>query len=59
MKVKDVLQRLDLGSSVAEFDDALERYFVETPTMRALVEDKADIIAGDRGTGNRLVTRAA
>ena len=27
--VKDVLRSLDLGSSVAEFDDSLEKYFVE------------------------------
>jgi len=57
MKVKDVPQRLDLGSSVAEFDDALEKYFVETPTMRTLVEDRADIIAGDKGTGKTALFR--
>jgi len=57
MKVKDLLQLLDLGSSVAEFDDALEKYFVETPTMRILVEDKADIIAGDKGTGKTALYR--
>jgi hypothetical protein len=25
----DIVRRLDLGSSVAEFDEALARYFVE------------------------------
>lgn len=48
---------LDLGSSVAEFDEALEKYFVETPTMRMLVEDKVDIIAGDKGTGKTALFR--
>src|SRR5439155_8400580 len=49
--VKDILHELDLGNSVAEFDQALERYFVETETFRSLVSDKGDIIAGDKGTG--------
>ncbi len=51
MLAKDVLRHLDLGSSVAEHDIALERYFVETETFRDLVEGKADVIAGDKGTG--------
>lgn len=51
MNIHDVLNKLDLGSSVAEYEDELERYFVETDTFRALVEDKADIIAGEKGTG--------
>lgn len=51
MNIQQVLSQLDLGNAVAEFDEELERYFVETDTFRALVEDKADIIAGDKGTG--------
>jgi hypothetical protein len=57
MYLKDVLRQLDLGSSVAEFDEALERYFVETATFRALVEDRGDIIAGDKGTGKTALYR--
>src|SRR5205085_2011000 len=57
MKVKDVLRTLDLGSSVAEFDDAPERYFVETETFRSLAGDKGDIIAGDKGTGKTALYR--
>src|SRR5262249_5790998 len=49
--VKEILQKLELGNSVAEFDRALERYFVETNTFRALVRDDHDVIAGDKGTG--------
>lgn len=49
--VKDLLQRLDLGSSVAENDALLERYFVETESFRALVEGRADVVAGDKGAG--------
>ena len=51
MNIQEVLGKLDWGNSVAEFDEELERYFVETDTFLALVEDKADIIAGDKGTG--------
>ncbi len=54
---KDLLRLLDLGNSVAEFDKALERYFVENEAFDALVNDKADIIAGDKGTGKTAVYR--
>jgi hypothetical protein len=57
MLVKDILQKLDLGNSVAEHDGALERYFVETSTFRALVRDEGDIIAGDKGTGKTALFR--
>jgi hypothetical protein len=50
-KVRDILHELDLGNSVAEHDEALERYFVETETFRSLISDQGDIIAGDKGTG--------
>ena len=51
MKTGDIVRKLDLGNSVAEFDKELEKYFVETEPFRALIEDRADIIAGDKGTG--------
>lgn len=57
MQVKKLLQQLDLGNSVAEFDAALEKYFIETATFRALVGDKGDIIAGDKGTGKTALFR--
>ena len=55
--VRDALQSLYLGKSVAEFDDALERYFIETNAFRELVQDKCDIIAGDKGTGKTAIYR--
>jgi hypothetical protein len=51
MLAKEILRKLDLGNSVAEFDSALESYFVETETFRTVLRDKADIVAGDKGTG--------
>jgi ABC-type amino acid transport substrate-binding protein len=55
--IKELLPKLDLGASVAEFDDALEKYFVETDTFRALVDDRVDIVAGDKGTGKTAIYR--
>jgi hypothetical protein len=55
--VKDLLHRLDLGNSVAEFDEALETYFVETESFRALVSGKVDVVAGDKGTGKTALYR--
>jgi hypothetical protein len=53
----DVLKMMDLGNSVAEFDDSLEAYFVETDSFRQLVEDRVDIVAGDKGTGKTALFR--
>jgi hypothetical protein len=55
--IKELLRKLDLGAPVAEFDEALENYFVETDTFRALVDDRADIVAGDKGTGKTAIYR--
>jgi hypothetical protein len=55
--VKEILQELDLGNSVAEYDAALEQYFVETSTFRSLITDDGDIIAGDKGTGKTALFR--
>ncbi|MFL0672014.1 MAG: P-loop ATPase, Sll1717 family [Erythrobacter sp.] len=49
------LRLLDLGSSVAEFDQQLETYFIETQPFRELVGGKKDIIAGDKGTGKTAI----
>ena len=57
MEVRSLLRELDLGSSVAEFDEALDRYFVETEAFRALALDKADIVAGEKGTGKTALYR--
>lgn len=57
MLIKDVLVELDLGSSVAEHDDALEDYFIETDVFRSLVADRHDTVAGDKGTGKTALYR--
>lgn len=55
--MKDTLRSIDLGSSVAEFDESLEKYFVENEAFHALVHGKADIVAGDKGTGKTALFR--
>ncbi len=57
MLTLEVLRSINLGNSVAEFDEALERYFIETDTFRRVVEDRVDIIAGDKGTGKTALFR--
>lgn len=48
---------MELGKSVAEQDDELDRYFIETEAFRALIEGRADVIAGDKGTGKSAIYR--
>lgn len=57
MLAKDVLRLLNLGNSVAEHDEALEGYFVETEAFRQLVRDECDIVGGDKGTGKTALYR--
>src|SRR5271157_473724 len=56
-KMKSLLTQLNLGNSVAEFDEALDRYFVETEAFRGLSTNQADIIAGEKGTGKTALYR--
>jgi hypothetical protein len=53
----ELVQSLDIGNSVAEFDKALERYFVETALFRDFVADRYDIVSGDKGTGKTAIFR--
>lgn len=57
MDGKSLLKMLSLGASVAEFDDDLDKYFVETDTFSTVVSDGGDIISGDKGTGKTAIYR--
>jgi len=57
MLIGEIIRELDLGSSVAEHDEALEAYFIETDVFRALVDDRRDTVAGDKGTGKTALYR--
>lgn len=55
MLVGDVLAKLDLGSSVAESDQMLDRHFLITNVFQELVANKVDIVAGDKGAGKTTI----
>lgn len=50
LQAKELVKLVSLGSSVAEFDQGLENYFIETETFNAVISDSGDIISGDKGT---------
>lgn len=53
----ETVKLFNIGNSVAEFDEHLDNYFVETETFRQVVENAGDIIAGDKGTGKTAIYR--
>ena len=55
LKVSELLKEINLGSSVAEYDEALSTYFLRTGPFNDLVTDRADILAGDKGTGKSAI----
>ncbi|MEH0928442.1 hypothetical protein [Micromonospora sp. CPCC 205558] len=57
VRVRGTLRKLDFGASVAESDELLKNYFVETEPFRALIEDRVDVVAGDKGTGKSAIFR--
>lgn len=57
MHGKELLKLVSFGTSVAEFDQDLEKYFIETDTFRSVVSNEGDIIAGDKGTGKTAIYR--
>lgn len=57
MDGKELAQMISLGASVAEFDQDLEKYFVETDTFATVIADGGDIISGDKGTGKTAIYR--
>lgn len=55
--VKEILKHMTLGTSVAEFDEDLENYFVQTNVFHEFINGKKDIVAGDKGTGKTAIFR--
>lgn len=56
-QVSELLSLIKPGSPVAEFDTALEKYFVRTDTFERLIGDEGDIVSGDKGTGKTALFR--
>ena len=53
----DLLQNLDLGSSVAESDTLLEIAKIETSAFTDLLYDRVDLIPGTKGSGKSSLFR--
>jgi hypothetical protein len=53
----NLLQVLDLGSSIAELDNLLETARVETSAFSDLLSDKVDLIPGTKGSGKSALFR--
>lgn len=56
-KLLSVLQDIDLGSGIAEQDDLLEDVRVETSALTDLLQDKVDLIPGNKGSGKSALYR--
>ncbi|PKN92922.1 MAG: hypothetical protein CVU44_12895 [Chloroflexi bacterium HGW-Chloroflexi-6] len=55
MLAREILQQIEFGNPVAEYDKGLQNYFVITDAFRHLVSGNVDIIAGDKGTGKTAI----
>jgi hypothetical protein len=56
-KLSELLQRLDLGSSVAESDTLLETARIETSAFADLLNDRVDLVPGTKGSGKSALFR--
>lgn len=57
MEASQLLNKLDFGNSVAEFDEQLDACFVETQIYSDFINGKYDIVSGDKGTGKTAIYR--
>jgi hypothetical protein len=55
MNTIGLLRMLDIGNSVAEFDEGLSRYFVKTQIYSDFVSDKYDVVKGEKGVGKTAI----
>ena len=56
-KIANLLQALDLGSSVAEADTLLESARIETSAFADLLNDRVDLVPGTKGSGKSALFR--
>lgn len=50
-----LLQNINLGNSVAEFDQNLKNYFITTPAVMEIISNRGDIIRGTKGSGKSAI----
>lgn len=51
MKKIDILNNLNFGNSIAEYDKNIVNYYINTYSTMDLVNDRYDIIKGTKGSG--------
>jgi len=51
MNKLEILEKLDFGNSIAEYDDNISHYYINTPATLDIVNDRYDIIKGTKGSG--------
>lgn len=59
MKKSDVLRGIHLGNNVAELDEGLENYFINTESTNEFLTDRYDIIKGVKGAGKSALLIAS
>lgn len=57
MKLRSLLQDVSFGEDVADFDEHLAQYFVETSSFQDVIADRADLILGEKGSGKSAIFR--
>jgi hypothetical protein len=57
MRASEILTDLELGSDVAESDEHLRRYFVETSVFQDVIHDETDLVLGPKGSGKTALFR--
>jgi hypothetical protein len=55
----DILDNLDLGTSVAENDNNLPDYFIQTVALNDFLTDRYDLIRGAKGSGKSAILKIA
>jgi hypothetical protein len=55
ISVREILTKIEFGNPVAEFDQGLSQYFLETDTYITLMAGNVDMIAGEKGTGKTAI----
>ncbi len=57
LKIRPILQEIKFGGDVAENDEDLDLYFVETSAFLDVIADEADLILGPKGSGKTAIFR--
>ena len=57
MRTSKLLRDLELGSDVAESDEHLRRYFVQTNVFLDVIHDETDLVLGPKGSGKTAIFR--